>query len=150
MTSEPEITSQKFKIYRSVTKNSKTLLMHMKQAPGQGKSCIECPQISSDKEKLRINRAKHHKKDRSFISEVCKTTFRTLNDARTHSTKPCVNMKSNDVVINMEESDEINQYNACSIKFSSNTNLEKQVDCSSCQVISRHKMMFTSMQMTVT
>ena len=124
VTSEPEINSQKFKIYSFVTKNSKTLLMHTKQTPGQGKTCIDCPQIPSDKEKLRIPRAKHHKKARSCVCEVCKTTFRTLNDARTHSTKLFGNMKSNDVVINMEELDENNQYNACSIKFTSNTNLE--------------------------
>ena len=70
---------------------------------------------------------------------MCKRTFKTLNEARTHSDNSCDNIKSNDVVIEMEESNDNHRCNACSSNFSSNKNLEMnmekehQYDCSSCQ-----------------
>ena len=110
--------------------------MHMKQAHGQGESCDGCPQIFSNKEKLRTHKAKHHKKAWKFTCEVCKMTFRTLNEAREHSNKPCSNKKSAE---DAEKLDDSNRCNACSTNFSSNKDLEMhmerehEVDCSSCQ-----------------
>ena len=111
----------------------------MKHAHGQGKTCTECPQIFSNTEKLRSHRAKHHKKAWKFTCEVCKITFKTLNEAREHSNEPCGNMKYTDDINDTEESNDTNRCNACSINFSSNQNLEMHMekehhhDCSSCQ-----------------
>ena len=128
-----------------MARDSQWLGKHRKEVHGHGINCAKCCQVYGDKTKLSKHMAKHHKKEWSFACEVCKTTFKTLSEAREHALKPCGGIKSKPVVIDIEEVDNKHRCNACSISFSNNDALEKhmeeehQIDCTTCQATFKKK-----------
>ena len=138
LTSEPDISNQKCGKCSFAAIDSKQLGKHMKQAHGQGKICTKCEQVFADETKLRKHKEKHHRSEWQFACEVCKNTFKTLNDAREHTKRSCASIKPKEVVIDIEELDDTHRCNACSISFLNNNVLEKhmekehQTDCTKC------------------
>ena len=61
-------------------------------------------------------------------AKFAKKTFKTLNDARTHSQGPCGNIKQKGVVIDIEESVESHKCNACLTSYNSNDDLEEHME----------------------
>ena len=145
LTSEPDIANQKCGKCSFAASDSKQLGKHMKQSHGHGKICAQCGQVFADETKMRKHKDKHHKAEWQFACEVCKKTFKTVNDARDHAIKPCGSIKPREVVIDIEEVDDTHRCNACSISFNNNNSLEKhmekehQLDCTLCHATFKTK-----------
>ena len=142
---EPEVVNQKCEKCNNVFRNRKLLKKHMKEAHGvkEGKRCPQCPETLPNNLEFRKH-VKDHLMDKEFFCELCKETFRRLEDAQAHAGKPCANIKRKEVVIEMEVIEETNNCNACSTTYTSNARLEQHmesehnekeqpVDCSKCQ-----------------
>ena len=120
----------------------KTLQNHMKEVHRvrTGNNCEYCPRIFSNERKLKKHKEDHHK-DETFYCDICKKVFRHLEEARTHSLKPCGAIKQKEVIIEIEEEDKDHKCNACDISYNNNEDLERHmeenhtVDCSKCNVV---------------
>ena len=138
---EIEIVNQKCRKCNIVVKGDKSLQTHMKEAHGtkQGKKCTQCPEVLAT-EVLWRKHIKDHLMDKQFFCEICMKTFQVLEEAQSHSTKPCGPIKEKEVVVDIEDSEECNTCNACSKSFKNNEDLEKHieekhdVDCPRCKV----------------
>ena len=124
---------------------------HLKERHGikEGKRCTQCPEILPNKHEFRKH-VKDHLMDKQFFCELCKKTFGRLDDAQSHATKPCANIKQKEVVIEMEVIEESNNCNACSTTYTSNERLERHMekdhnemeqltDCPKCQATFKSK-----------
>ena len=58
------------------------------------KQCNQCPERFSNQIDLRKH-IKDHLMDKHFFCDICKKTFRNLEEAQVHAAKPCVNIKEN-------------------------------------------------------
>ena len=139
---DPVVLNQKCTKCSIVTKDGKTLRQHMKTTHGvqSGKQCTQCPERFSNEIELRKH-IKDHLMDKHFFCELCKKTFKHLDQAQAHAAKPCANIKQKEAVIDIEESEDEHRCNACSVSFSSNKSLEKHMedehqdeDCPKCKV----------------
>ena len=122
-----------------VTGDSDTLLKHMKSVHGekQGKKCPKCPKIIANEKLFRMH-TKTHQSGTQYQCDICQKTFKSLNDARTHSHKACGNITQKEFVIDIEDVEDNNSCNACSTSYTSKTELEKHMEkhhaanCSTC------------------
>ena len=123
------------------TVDNNALTQHMKSAHGEkkGKKSPKCPQVNVNKKLFRMH-IKNHKSGTEYLCDICQKTFKSLNDARTHSRKACGKITQKEVVIDIKEVEENHRCNACSTSYNSNKELEKHmdrqhaVDCSKCQI----------------
>ena len=111
------------------TKDNNGLIQHMKSAHGvkSGKKCPKCPQVIANEKLFRMH-IKNHKAGTEYLCDICQKTFKSLNDARTHSRKACGNITQKEVVIDIDEVEENHTCNACSTSYQSNQELEKHMD----------------------
>ena len=89
LTSEPEVAYQKCEQCKFMARDSKVLGKHMKGVHGYGINCAKCSQVFGDKTKLSKHMGKHHKKDWSFVCEVCKTTLKIPHTGDNESLDRC-------------------------------------------------------------
>ena len=91
---EPEVVKQKCTKCSIVTKDGKTLRQHMKEThgPEKGKQCTQCPERFLNQKEL-CKHIKDHLMEKHFFCEICKKTFRTLDKAQAHASKPCASIK---------------------------------------------------------
>ena len=89
--------------------------------------CPKCPLVIAN-EKLFGMHIKNHQAGTEYQCDICQKTFKSLNDARTHSRKACGNITPKEVVIDVEEAEENHRCNACSTSYHSNEELEKHMD----------------------
>ena len=71
----------------------------------QGKKCPQCPQVIANEKLFRMH-IKNHKSGTEYLCDICQNTFKSLNDARTHSRKACGNITQKQVVIDIEDVEE--------------------------------------------
>ena len=89
--------------------------------------CTKCPQLRANAKDMRKH-MKTHLPELEYACEICQKTFKTLNEARTHSQGPCGNIKQKRVVIDIEESVETHSCNACATSYHSNDELEMHME----------------------
>ena len=120
--------------------NSKTVQPKEKgHEKTNGKKCTQCPQIAANDNQMKKH-MKNHQSTLNYVCEICKLTFKTVNEARAHSVKSCGNITQKEVIIEIGEEEETKRCNACSTSYKSNKELEKQkhmdshhaVDCIKC------------------
>jgi uncharacterized C2H2 Zn-finger protein len=109
-----EVVNQKCRKCNMVVKYGKSLQTHMKEAHGikLGKKCTQCPEVLATGAIWRQH-IKDHLMDKQFYCEICKKTFQRLEEAQSHTTKPCGPIKAKGVVIDIEDSEEGHTCNAC-------------------------------------
>ena len=126
---EPEVMNQKCAKCSNVFRNGKLLKKHMKETHGvkEGKRCTQCPETLPNNLEFRKH-VKDHLMDKEFFCDLCKETFKRLEAAQSHATKPCANIKRKEVVIDMGVIEEANSCNACSTTYTSNARLEQHME----------------------
>ena len=75
-----------------------------------------------------MNTVKNHQSGTEYLCDICQKTFKSLNDAQTHSHKACGNITQKEVAIDIEQVEENHSCNACSTSYNSNKELEKHMD----------------------
>ena len=75
-----------------------------------------------------MNTVKNHQSGTEYLCDICQKTFKSLNDAQTHSHKACGNITQKEVAIDIEQVEENHSCNAYSTSYNSNKELEKHMD----------------------